>query len=146
MQSEATKQEEIEALAREMAKEVKTEADLEAVTRTLTKTLIETALKAEMTDHLSYEAGDPDGPNFVIHTRKGRGISDATTKEGEKTGRPRRRRLSERSPGESHTCHRAVGWTADEPAPYLTNTMKCGNHSAREIRASRHIRCTIRGV
>ncbi len=46
MQSEAMKQEEIEALAREMAKGVKTEADLEAVTRTLTKTLIETALKA----------------------------------------------------------------------------------------------------
>ena len=34
MQSEALKQEEIEALAREMAKGVKTEADLEAVTRT----------------------------------------------------------------------------------------------------------------
>lgn len=42
MQSDAMKQEEIEALAREMAKGVKTEADLEAVTRTLTKTLIET--------------------------------------------------------------------------------------------------------
>ena len=55
------KQEEIEALAREMAKGVKTEADLEAVTRTLTKTLIETALKAEMTDHLGYESGDPAG-------------------------------------------------------------------------------------
>ena len=38
MQSEAMKQEEIEALAREMAKGVKTEADLKAVTRTLTKT------------------------------------------------------------------------------------------------------------
>ncbi|MCH7822993.1 MAG: hypothetical protein IIA07_13350 [Proteobacteria bacterium] len=59
MQSKAMKQEEIEALAREMAKGVKTEADLEAVTRTLTKTLIETALKAEMTDHLGYEAHDP---------------------------------------------------------------------------------------
>lgn len=46
MQSKAIKQEQIEALAREMAKGVKTEADLEAVTRTLTKTLIETALKA----------------------------------------------------------------------------------------------------
>ena len=32
MQSEAMKQEEIEALAREMAKGVKTEADLEVVT------------------------------------------------------------------------------------------------------------------
>jgi transposase-like protein len=61
MQSEAMKQEDIEALAREMAKGVKTEADLEAVTRTLTKTLIETALKAEMTDHLGYEPGDPAG-------------------------------------------------------------------------------------
>ena len=61
MQSEAMKQEEIEALAREMAKGVKTEADLEAVTRTLTKTLIETALKAEMTDHLGYEAHDRAG-------------------------------------------------------------------------------------
>jgi transposase-like protein len=61
MQSEAMKQEEIEALAREMAKGIKTEADLEAVTRTLTKTLIETALKAEMTDHLGYEAHDPSG-------------------------------------------------------------------------------------
>jgi transposase-like protein len=61
MQSEAMKQEEIEALAREMAKGVKTEADLEAVTRTLTKTLIETALKAEMSDHLGYEAGDRSG-------------------------------------------------------------------------------------
>ena len=67
MQSEAMKQEEIEALAREMAKGVKTEADLEAVTRTLTKTLIETALKAEMTDHLGYEsharAGSGSGNN-----------------------------------------------------------------------------------
>jgi transposase-like protein len=61
MQSEVMKQEEIEALAREMAKGVKTEADLEAVVRTLTKTLIETALKAEMTDHLGYEAHDPAG-------------------------------------------------------------------------------------
>lgn len=61
MQSEAMKQDDIEALAREMAKGVKTEADLEAVTRTLTKTLIETALKAEMTDHLGYEPGDPAG-------------------------------------------------------------------------------------
>ncbi|VUX54828.1 protein of unknown function [uncultured Woeseiaceae bacterium] len=61
MQSEAMKQEEIEALAREMAKGVKTEADLQAVTRTLTKTLIETALKAEMTDHLGYEAHDRSG-------------------------------------------------------------------------------------
>ena len=61
MQSEAMKREEIEALAREMAKGVKTEADLEAVTRTLTKTLIETVLKAEMTDHLGYEAHDPSG-------------------------------------------------------------------------------------
>jgi len=61
MQSDAMKQEDIEALAREMAKGVKTEADLEAVTRTLTKTLIETALKAEMTDHLGYEPGDPSG-------------------------------------------------------------------------------------
>jgi hypothetical protein len=40
------KQEDIEALAKEMAKGVKTEAGLEAVTRILTKTLIETALKA----------------------------------------------------------------------------------------------------
>ncbi len=94
MQSEAMKQEEIEAVAREMTKGVKTEADLEAVTRTLTKPLIETALKAEMTDHLSYEAGDTDGPNFVIHTRKGRGTGDATTKEGEQNGKPRHRRLS----------------------------------------------------
>ncbi len=61
MQSETMKQEQIEALAREMAKGVKTQADLEAVTRTLTKTLIETALKAEMTDHLGYEAHDPTG-------------------------------------------------------------------------------------
>ena len=61
MQSEAMKQEEREALAREMAKGVKTEADLEAVTRTLTKTLIETTLKAEMTDHLGYESHDPAG-------------------------------------------------------------------------------------
>ena len=61
MQSEEMKREEREALAREMAKGVKTEADLEAVTRTLTKTLIETVLKAEMTDHLGYEAHDPSG-------------------------------------------------------------------------------------
>lgn len=61
MESDTLKQEELEALAREMAKGVKTQDDLEAVTRTLTKTLIETALKAEMTDHLGYEAGDPAG-------------------------------------------------------------------------------------
>ena len=61
MQSEAMKQEEIETLAREVAKGVKTKADLEAVTWTLTNALIETALKAEMTDHPGYEAGDPAG-------------------------------------------------------------------------------------
>ena len=61
MQSEAMKQEEFEALVRQMAKGIKTEADLEAVTRILTKTLIETALKAEMTDHLGYEAHDRAG-------------------------------------------------------------------------------------
>ena len=61
MESDTLKQEELEALAREMAKGVKTQDDLEAVTRTLTKTLIETALKAEMTDYLGYEAGDPAG-------------------------------------------------------------------------------------
>lgn len=61
MESDTLKQEELEALAREMAKEVKTQGDLEAVTRTLTKTLIETALKAEMTEHLGYESGDPAG-------------------------------------------------------------------------------------
>lgn len=61
MESDTLKQEDLEALAREMAKGVKTQDDLEAVTRTLTKTLIETALKAEMTEHLGYEAGDPTG-------------------------------------------------------------------------------------
>lgn len=61
MQSEAMRQEEIEALARGTAKRVKTESDLEAVTRTLTKTLLETGLKAEMTDHLGYEAQDRAG-------------------------------------------------------------------------------------
>lgn len=61
MQSEAMDQKELEALAREMAKGVKTEADLAAVTRTLTKTLIETALKAELSDHLGYDQGDPAG-------------------------------------------------------------------------------------
>ena len=67
MQSEAMKQEEIEALAREMTKGIRTEADLEAFTGTLTKPLIEMALQTEMTDHLSYEAGDTDEPDLVIH-------------------------------------------------------------------------------
>jgi len=66
MQSVEMKEEEIEALAREMAKGVKTEADLEAVTRTLTKT----ALKAEMSDHLGYEPGD-HLEQFIDRTKKG---------------------------------------------------------------------------
>jgi putative transposase len=81
MQSEAMKQEEIEALAREMAKGVKTEADLEAVTRTLTKTLIETALKAEMTDHLGYEAHDPGGAGSG-NSRNGRTGKTVISKSG----------------------------------------------------------------
>jgi transposase-like protein len=81
MQSEAMKQEQIEALAREMAKGVKTEADLEAVTRTLTKTLIETALKAEMTDHLGYEAHDPTGAGSG-NSRNGRNAKTVVSKTG----------------------------------------------------------------
>ena len=81
MQSEAMKQEEIEALAREMAKGVKTEADLEAVTRTLTKTLIETALKAEMTDHLGYEAHDRAGVGSG-NNRNGTGAKTVVSRTG----------------------------------------------------------------
>ena len=81
MQSETMKQEDIEALAREMAKGVKTEADLEAVTRTLTKTLIETALKAEMTDHLGYEPGDPAGAGSG-NSRNGAGSKTVIGKSG----------------------------------------------------------------
>ena len=120
MPSEAMKQEEIEVLAREMAKEVKTEADL--------------------------KAGNTDGPNFVIHTRKGRGTGDATTKEGGKNGKPHHHRLSERSSAESHTCHHALRWAAAEPAPSLTIAMKCASHSGRETRASRHMHCAVQGL
>ena len=81
MQSDAMKQEEIEALAREMAKGVKTEADLEAVTRTLTKTLIETALKAEMSDHLGYEPGDPAGAGSG-NSRNGTNAKTVVAKSG----------------------------------------------------------------
>ena len=81
MQSEAMKQEEIEALAREMAKGVKTEADLEAVTRTLTKTLIETALKAEMTDHLGYEAHERSGVG-TGNSRNGTGAKTVLSRTG----------------------------------------------------------------
>ena len=81
MQSDAMKQEDIEALAREMAKGVKTEADLEAVTRTLTKTLIETALKAEMTDHLGYEPGDPAGAGSG-NSRNGTNAKTVVAKSG----------------------------------------------------------------
>ena len=63
MQSETMDKKELEAMAKEMAKGVKTEADLAAVTRTMMKTLIETALKAELTEHLGYEEGDPAGAN-----------------------------------------------------------------------------------
>ena len=82
MQSDAMKQEDIEALAREMAKGVKTEADLEAVTRTLTKTLIETALKAEMTDHLGYEPGDPAGAGSG-NSRNGTNAKTVVAKSGQ---------------------------------------------------------------
>lgn len=81
MQSEAMKQEEIEALAREMSKGVKTEEDLEAVTRTLTKTLIETALKAEMTDHLGYEAHDRAGSGSG-NSRNGTGAKTVVSRTG----------------------------------------------------------------
>ena len=81
MQSDAMKQEEIEALAREMAKGVKTEADLEAVTRTFTKTLIETALKAEMSDHLGYEPGDPAGAGSG-NSRNGTNAKTVVAKSG----------------------------------------------------------------
>jgi len=81
MQSETMKQEEIEALAREMAKGIKTEADLEAVTRTLTKTLIETALKAEMTDHLGYEAHDRSGVGSG-NSRNGSGAKTVLSRTG----------------------------------------------------------------
>lgn len=81
MQSDAMKQEDIEALAREMAKGVKTEADLEAVTRTLTKTLIETALKAEMSDHLGYEPGDPAGAGSG-NSRNGTNAKTVVAKSG----------------------------------------------------------------
>jgi len=63
MQNETMDKKELEAMAKEMAKCVKTEADLAAVTRTMMKTLIETALKAELTEHLGYEEGDPAGAN-----------------------------------------------------------------------------------
>ena len=63
MQNETMDKKELEAMAKEMAKGVKTEADLAAVTRTMMKTLIETALKAELTEHLGYEEGDPAGAN-----------------------------------------------------------------------------------
>ena len=81
MQSEAMKQEEIEALAREMTKGVKTEANLEAVTRTLTKTLIETALKAEMTDHLGYAAHDRSGVGSG-NSRNGTGAKTVVSRTG----------------------------------------------------------------
>ena len=81
MQSDIMKQEDIEALAREMAKGVKTEADLEAVTRTLTKTLIETALKAEMSDHLGYEPGDPAGAGSG-NSRNGTNAKTVVAKSG----------------------------------------------------------------
>ena len=81
MESDTLKQEELEALAREMAKGVKTQDDLEAVTRTLTKTLIETALKAEMTDHLGYEAGDPAGSG-TGNSRNGKTGKTVISKSG----------------------------------------------------------------
>ena len=81
MQSEAMKQEEIEALAREMTKGAKTEANLEAVTRTLTKTLIETALKAEMTDHLGYAAHDRSGVGSG-NSRNGTGAKTVVSRTG----------------------------------------------------------------
>jgi len=81
MQRVEMKQEDIEALAREMAKGVKTEADLEAVTRTLTKTLIETALKAEMSDHLGYEPGDPAGVGSG-NSRNGTNAKTVVAKSG----------------------------------------------------------------
>ena len=81
MQSDVMKQEDIEALAKEMAKGVKTEADLEAVTRTLTKTLIETALKAEMSDHLGYEPGDPAGAGSG-NSRNGTNAKTVVAKSG----------------------------------------------------------------
>ena len=90
MQSEAMKQEEIEALAREMTKGAKTEANLEAITRTLTKTLIETALKAEMTDHLGYAAHDRSGVGSrqqpQRHGRKNGGQQDRTAGDRDAQG------------------------------------------------------------
>ena len=81
MRSDAMKQKELEALAREMAKGVKTEADLAAVTRTLTKTLIETALKAELTEHLGYEPGDRSGVGRG-NSRNGSGGKTVVTESG----------------------------------------------------------------
>ena len=81
MQSEAMKQEKMEALASEMAKGVKTEANLETVTRTLTKTLIETALKAEMTDHTGYEAHDRAGSGSG-NSRNGTGPNTVVCRTG----------------------------------------------------------------
>ena len=59
MQSEPMDKDELEAMAKQMAKGVKTEADLASVTRTMMKTLIETALKAELSEHLGYDEGEP---------------------------------------------------------------------------------------
>lgn len=47
---------EIEAFAREAAKGLKTEAEIDDLQRLLRKSILETALKAEMEEHLGYEA------------------------------------------------------------------------------------------
>ena len=91
MQSETMDKKELEAMAKEMAKGVKTEADLAAVTRTMMKTLIETALKAELTEHLGYEEGDPAGANGG-NSRNGTTLKTLVSESGPLTiGNPRDR-------------------------------------------------------
>ncbi len=91
MQSETMDKKALEAMAKEMAKGVKTEADLAAVTRTMMKTLIETALKAELTEHLGYEEGDPAGANGG-NSRNGTTLKTLVSESGPLTiGNPRDR-------------------------------------------------------
>lgn len=130
MQSEAMKQEEIEALAREMAKGVKTEADLEAVTRTLTKTLIETALKAEMTDHLGYEAHDPGGAGSG-NSRNGSNSKTVVSRTGPLDIETPRDRNSEFEPQLVRKRQRRVTVIDDKIIPLYARGM-----STREIAAT----------
>ena len=100
MQSETMDKKELEAMAKQMAKGVKTEADLASVTRTMMKTLIETALKAELTDHLGYEQGDPDGV-FTGNSRNGTTPKTVVSDSGPLADVESLQELDERFPGVS---------------------------------------------